>query len=54
MNWGQKIILAYLTFIILLVVMAYQSFNTKVDLVAKDYYRQELAYQERIEAGGFR
>jgi len=49
MNWGLKIIVAYLSFIVLLVVLAYYSFSAKVDLVSEDYYRQEIAYQDRIE-----
>ena len=49
MSWGYKIVLAYVGFVVILVIMAYHSFNTKVDLVAPDYYKQELAYQERIE-----
>ena len=49
MNWGYRIVLAYLVFMVILGVMAYKSFNSKVNLVAQDYYRQELAYQEQID-----
>lgn len=49
MHWGYKIIGAYIMFIMVLGIMAYKSFQTKVDLVADDYYQQELRYQQRID-----
>ena len=49
MNWGYRIVVAYLVFVLILGVMAYKSFSTKVNLVAPDYYRQELAYQQQID-----
>ena len=49
MHWGLKIIAAYLVFMAVLFVLAFKSFNSPVDLVAEDYYRQEIAYQSRID-----
>lgn len=49
MNWGYRITLLYvgfITFILTLVVMAFQQ---DVNLVAKDYYKQEIAYQDEID-----
>lgn len=49
MNWGTKIALLYSGFVLLVVSMVTLSMRQKVDLVAKDYYRQELEYQQRID-----
>lgn len=49
MNWGYRIVLAYLAFVIILTVLAFKSFRSEVNLVAEDYYRQEIAYQEQID-----
>ncbi|MBN8703817.1 MAG: FixH family protein [Bacteroidetes bacterium] len=49
MNWGIKILLLYLGFITLIITLVTLSMNQKVDLVATDYYAQELAYQEKID-----
>ncbi|BDD00320.1 FixH family protein [Persicobacter psychrovividus] len=49
MNWGKGIILvtgAFMVFIISLVVMMCR---TDQFLVAEDYYKQELAYQDQID-----
>lgn len=48
MNWGKAIIVVYVlfgAFIISMVVMTYQQ---NIDLVADDYYAQELDYQNHI------
>lgn len=50
MNWGYKIAIAlalFMGFILYMVISAHQ--NT-VDLVAEDYYQQEIEYQNRIDA----
>lgn len=49
MNWGYRIVVAYLLFALILGVLAFKSFRSKVSLVAPDYYRQEIAYQEQID-----
>ena len=49
MNWGYRIIIAYLLFVGILGVLAFKSFRSKVNLVAPDYYKQELAYQQQID-----
>ena len=47
-NWGIKIALLYLSFVSLIVVMVSMSMHQKVDLVSKDYYEEELKFQEKI------
>ena len=49
MNWGNKIILAFTLFVIFLGVLVYRSVNNNVQLVAPDYYEQELTYQHEID-----
>jgi hypothetical protein len=50
MNWGYKILFVYLAFVAGIVVMVFKSSTQKIDLVTKDYYAQELQYQQRIDA----
>jgi len=49
MNWGHKITLVFIAFVGLMVFMVYQSFQVNIDLVAEDYYQQELEYQQKID-----
>ncbi len=48
-NWGLKIIVLYIGFILLILTLVFKSLNQKVDLVAEDYYAQELKYQDKID-----
>lgn len=50
MNWGTKITILYIGFVILIVSLVFISATNKSELVAKDYYEQELRYQDRIDA----
>ncbi|HEY1040956.1 MAG TPA: FixH family protein [Bacteroidia bacterium] len=50
MSWGIKISIVYIGFVLLIVGMVLVSFNNKSELVTKDYYMQELNYQQRIDA----
>lgn len=50
MNWGTKITIVYIAFVALIVSMVFISSNHKSELVTKDYYAQELKYQEKIDA----
>lgn len=50
MNWGLRITIVYLGFVALIVSMVVISSSNKSELVAKDYYAQELNYQQRINA----
>jgi hypothetical protein len=48
-NWGYRIVLLYVGFVALIAVLVIGSMRQKIDLVADDYYEQELQYQDRIE-----
>jgi len=49
MNWGNKLIIVFLIFAVLMGTLVYKCFNTKYDLVSKDYYKDELRYQDKID-----
>jgi hypothetical protein len=48
MNWGYRIALTYILFVIFMLTMVFSSFRYEVNLVAKDYYKQEIAYESEI------
>ncbi|MCF8464589.1 MAG: FixH family protein [Flavobacteriales bacterium] len=49
MSWGWRIALFYGTFVVFMVGMVIMAFREDFDLVADDYYEQEIAYQGRID-----
>ncbi len=51
MNWGYKIALLYIGFVILILSLVYAASHQHFDLVSKDYYGDEIAYQKVINAG---
>lgn len=50
MSWGYRIALLYIGFAVLIFTMIFLTYQQRVDLVASDYYEQELKYQDRIDA----
>lgn len=50
MSWGVRIVVLYLSFVALIVTLVVLCYGQKVELVSKDYYKQELQYQDRIDA----
>ena len=51
MNWGRKIALAYGGFVVFMVGLVYLCLQQKdIFLVTKEYYKEELAYQDKIDA----
>ena len=50
MNWGKKIALVYVAFVGLIATLVTISMNQEIELESKDYYAQELKYQEKIDA----
>lgn len=48
MNWGKWIIVAFVSFSGFIATLVTVCMRQEVNLVAKDYYKQELAYQEQI------
>lgn len=49
LNWGHKLTLAFCTFVVFMFVMVYKSMKTDFQLVTKEYYKDELAYQQVID-----
>jgi hypothetical protein len=50
MNWGWKMGLVYVGFVSVMISFVMRARNEKIDLVSSDYYEQELAFSERMEA----
>ncbi len=50
MSWGHKITILYLSFVALIVTLVVLCFGQKVELESKDYYAQELKFQNKIDA----
>ena len=48
MNWGNKLMLVFVAFGGFMSFMVYRCMKAPVNLVAKEYYRDELAYQQVI------
>lgn len=48
-NWGTKIMLAFICFAGLIATMITICIKQDISLVAKDYYTQEIAYQDQID-----
>ena len=48
--WPYAIIATFVLFAGYIGSMVYRAMRTDVDLVSADYYRQELAYQQRMES----
>lgn len=50
MNWGNKLILVFVAFAGLMTYMVYRCVLTPVNLVTSEYYKDELSYQDVIDA----
>jgi len=51
LNWGAKIAVLYIGFVILIVTLVTMSMKQDFQLVSKDYYEREIKYQDVIDAG---
>lgn len=49
MNWGNKLILVFIAFAGLMGTLVYKCMSTNFELVSKDYYAEELRYQDKID-----
>ena len=49
MNWGTKILIVYVVFVVGIVFMVVKSSTQNTDLVTTDYYAKELKYQDKID-----
>jgi hypothetical protein len=52
LNWGHKLIGVFLVFAGMMSYLVYQSVTTRFDLVSKEYYKDELEYQQVIDGTG--
>ena len=50
MNWGNKLLVTFIVFGLGIGYLVYRSMNTNYELVEKDYYKNELRYQQVIDA----
>lgn len=48
-NWGHKVTFGFVAFAGMIVYMVIQSMQTRYDLVSKEYYKDELQYQQVID-----
>lgn len=49
MNWGIRIAVGYGAFVVFIMALVIMAFQEDFDLVADNYYEQEIAYQDRID-----
>jgi len=49
MNWGIKILIFYLGFVVMVLASVFFAMTQKVDLVTDNYYEKELKHQEQID-----
>jgi nitrogen fixation protein FixH len=49
MSWGNRLLLVFIAFTGLMSYMTYRCVQTPVELVAREYYRDELVYQQVID-----
>ena len=52
MSWGNKLIMVFVVFAALMATLVYKATQTKFELVSKDYYQEELRYQDKIDGAG--
>lgn len=49
MSWGNKLLIALIVFAGIMATMVTIAMKQNIDLVDKDYYQKELAYQDQID-----
>ncbi len=50
MNWGNRLLVAFLIFGTGMIYLVFQSMRVQTDLVETDYYQKELNYQSELDA----
>lgn len=50
MSWGIRITILYLSFVVLILALAFTCFGEKVELESTDYYAKELKFQDQLNA----
>ncbi len=48
LNWGHKLVIFGLSFMIFITVLVYKMVGEKVDLVDENYYEKGMSYQDEI------
>ena len=49
MNWGARIVVSFIVFAAIIISMVVISMNQDINLVAEDYYKQEIEYEDQIQ-----
>ncbi len=49
-NWGTKLIMVFSIFVLGMIALVVVSMRQKVEMVAQNYYKDELQYQEVLDA----
>ena len=49
MTWGTKLLLVFVAFALLMSTLVYMCMKQNFELVSKDYYSDELRYQDKID-----
>src|SRR3954471_1809897 len=49
MTWGNKLLLVFVGFAFLIGTLVYKCMQQNFELVSKDYYNDELRYQDKID-----
>lgn len=49
MNWGNTLIVVFVVFGLLIGTAVYKAYHTQTDLVSKEYYKEELRYQDKLD-----
>jgi hypothetical protein len=50
MNWGHKITIVIIAFLLIMLGMVFFAMRQTNEMIDKDYYKKEIAYQEVIDA----
>lgn len=49
MNWGKKITIVFIGFVVLVLIMVTISMKQEIHMVEENYYEEEIAYQGKID-----
>ncbi|MDB5191011.1 MAG: hypothetical protein JWQ96_574 [Segetibacter sp.] len=49
MTWGNKLVFVFIAFAALMGTLVYKCMQQNFELVSKDYYNEELRYQDKID-----
>lgn len=49
MNWGNKITIVFIGFVVLVLIMVTISMKQDIHMVEENYYEEEIAYQGKID-----